>query len=245
MENNSFHTSFIPKKPMVSTDTRQAFKSSSFNILSFFVGLLVVGAFVVVIGMYFYKDYLNKEIESKSNSLAITRENLEEGTLVELQSFNRRLNSSKKILANHTVISPFFEILGTLTLPEVQFNNFSGVLSNDGKGLAVTMGGLAKDYRTVAVQSDIFNSEKAKFFNDVSFADLSLSDGKNTKGLVNFTVSFFVDPSFLSFENNILKYKDNQETNVIQESNLENLNTKEDMKTEEKDKLLSNKENIQ
>lgn len=233
------------------TNTRKAFKSRSFNFLSFVSSLLIIVVLLAVAGLYFYKDYLNKEIKSKSNSLTITRESLEEGTLIELQSFNRRLNSSKKLLANHTVISPFFELLGALTLPEVQFNNFSGVLSSDGKGLAVTMGGLAKDYRTIAVQSDIFNSEKAKSFNDVSFSDLSLSDGKNTKGFVNFKVSFFVDPSFISFENNILKYKNTEIVNSNQgESQPTEKKVEQEIKVEEKTqatetKLSDNKEKTQ
>lgn len=229
MDNNTFHhTSFIPKKPVVTNGQRFQKPKKSFGFLSFFTTLVIVFIVFVTGGLYLYKDFLNKEIESKSQSLAITRESLEEGTLIELQNFNRRLNSSKNLLANHIVISPFFNLLNALTLPEVQYVNFTGVLSDS--GFAVSMGGLAKDYRTIAVQSDLLNSDKAKGLNDVSFTNLKLSNEKDSKGYVSFDVSMIVDPSFISFENVLLQKKstDTTQREPIQNNelteNLENSN---------------------
>ncbi len=208
---NSFHTSFIPKKPVVNTPYKRREPLGILSFISFTVILLTICA---VGGFYFYKDYLNKQIVSKKNSLNIARESLEEKTLVELQTFDRRLNSSQRVISNHIVISPFFTLLDSLTLPNVQFTNFSGSMSDTGKGFAVSMSGFAKDYKTVALQSEIFNSDLAKELNEVAFTDLSLSDEKNTKGFVSFNISFFVNPSFISFENNILQYKDIESTNL-------------------------------
>lgn len=223
---NSFHTSFIPKKPVVSSN-RNFQTNRSFNIIGFIATLVVLFVILSAVGIYFYKDYLNKQLLAKKNSLTITRDSLEEKTLLELQSFNKRLDSSKKIVAGHYVISPFFELLHSVTLPQVQFSDFTAVMSNDGKGLAVSMNGLAKDYRTVAIQADVFNGEEAKVFKDVSFTNFKLSDEKNNKGFVSFNVSFFVDPSFLSFENNILKYKNTEiEKDVMQEQSLEVIDEK-------------------
>lgn len=202
---NSFHTSFIPKKPVLS-DNRNFRSKSSFDILSFVATLVIIFTILAIVGLYLYKAYMSKQVLSKVKSLELIRESLEEKTLLELQTFNKRLNSSKNLLAKHIVVSPLFELLNVLTLPNVQFDTFTSVLSD--KGLAVSMSGLAKDYRTIAVQSDIFNSEKAEAFKEVKFTDLKLSDEKNSKGLVSFKISFFVDPNFISFENNILKYKD-------------------------------------
>ena len=202
---NSFHTSFIPKKPVVGTPYKRREPLGILAFISFVIILFTIGA---IAGLYFYKDYLNKQLVSKKNSFDIARENLEEKTLVELQTFDRRLNSSQKIISNHIVISPFFYLLNSLTLPNVQFTNFSGSMSDTGKGFAVSMGGFAKDYKTVAVQSEIFNGDLAKELKDVLFTNLSFSDEKNTKGFVSFNLSFFVNPSFISYENNILQYKD-------------------------------------
>lgn len=106
--------------------------------------------------------------------------------------------------------------------------NFTGVLSDS--GFAVSMGGLAKDYRTIAVQSDLLNSDKAKGLNDVSFTNLKLSNEKDSKGYVSFDVSMIVDPSFISFENVLLQKKstDTTQREPIQNNelteNLENSN---------------------
>lgn len=250
MENNTFHTSFIPKKPVVSNG-RPMRPRRSFNLLSFLTTIVIIFVIATAAGLYFYKDYLNKEIASKSASLNLTKDRLEEGTLRELQNFNKRLSSSKQILSSHIVISPFFELLESITLPEVQFTGFNGALSKEGKGFAVSMGGLAKDYRTVAVQSDIFNGELAKDLNDVSFTNLTLSDEKNTKGFVSFNVSFFVDPSFISFENNLLEKKENSVNTEVQNpdstnAELQNITPEENSQSDNKGPDLSaNKEDIQ
>lgn len=246
---NSFHTSFIPKKPVVSNG--RSVQNRSLNIFSILATLVLLFVILSAVGLFFYKEYLNKQLLSKSDSLRITRESLEEKTLIDLQTFDRRLESSKNLISKHTVISPFFDILSSVTHPDVQFNSFSGVMSSDGKGLAVSMGGLAKDYRTVAIQSDILNSDKAKAFTDVSFQDLKLSDGKNTKGHVNFKVSFFVDPSFLSFENYILKNNDinvetkdlTKEDDTSKKSNIENTKIESNLNVVDKVNLPKNTSN--
>lgn len=260
MENNhSFSTSFIPKKPMVPTQGN--FRSrKSFDIFSFLSTFVVLVTILISVGIYFYKINLENEVKSKQNSLAVARESLEEGTLLELQIFNKRLISSNKILANHHVLSPFFELLGDLTLEDIQYTSFNGVISE--KGLAVTMGGLGRDYKTVAIQSDILNSEDAKSLKDVSFSDLKLSDEKDSKGFVSFNVSFFVDKTFLAFENNLLKYKeqssflDNKDNTdqsqkldidpTKKEDSTKNQEIKQDIKNLQKNSTLEdNKLNIQ
>ncbi len=215
MDNTQFQTSFIPKKPIMDEPLRHVAKPmqrsiSIFTILAVSAVVLSGGAYT---GLYFYKAHLTANVASAKKSLALAKESFEPETIADLQLFDKRITASKQVLASHIVVSPFFDLLNSLTLPSIQFSKFTASGGINGESFDVTMSGNAKDYKSIAVQAGVFNSPAGKYFKDVVFSNLTLSDDKQSKGYVTFNVSFTVDPVLLSYEKQILNYteKDKKE----------------------------------
>lgn len=191
---NSFQTSFIPKKPITSTVSEKEPKSF-FSIIAVFVLIAII---LISGGLYLYKSYLIKQKTDLSASLSITRDSFEKDTIVELELFDKRTTSAKQILANHIVFSPMFALLGEITIPQIQYTDFSQQTSDN--GFMVNMEGIAKDYRSIALQADMFNTTKGSSFKNVLFSNLTKDKNNN----VTFDLKFEVMPELLSYEKNTL-----------------------------------------
>lgn len=187
---NSFQTSFIPKKQTVSGYSKIGHQSL-FYFLAIFLLVVVILASG---GLFFYKNYLTKQKNGLSESLSASRESFEEETIEELNLFNRRTDAVKQILSNHVALTPVFSLLEEITVPTIQFKSFNQQVL--GKESSVKIEGVAKDYRAIVLQSEVFSGEKGNAFKNVIFSDLE----KDKNGHVNFNLSFNVDPNLFSYE---------------------------------------------
>lgn len=187
---NSFQTSFIPKKAMTGNGASKEPKSlfSSISLFLLIVILLAAG------GVYLYKNYLIKQEEGLSVSLTKTRDTFEKDTLEELEMFNKKSLAATQILSKHLVLSPFFARLSEITIPSVQYKNFDYQAGTN--AYTVSIKGIAKDYRSIAQQSDAFNTAKGRSFKNVLFSDLTRDKNNN----VTFSLSFDIEPDLLSYE---------------------------------------------
>ncbi|MFA7315652.1 MAG: hypothetical protein WC059_02515 [Candidatus Paceibacterota bacterium] len=207
---NSFQTSFIPKKPIVPAPSAAPLSTphtkSIFSILS--VGLLILVG-VTAGGLFLYKNYLTNQKEVLSQSLVRARDSFERDTILELETFDKRMSASKKILTSHIVLSPLFTLIGELTIPSIQYTKFEHQMTD--KGLFyVKMTGTARDYKSIATQSEIFNSSKGRYLKSVVFSNLTTTEVKEKdtkKTSIGFNVEFIVDPVLLSYEKNLLVSK--------------------------------------
>lgn len=194
---NSFQTSFIPKKPIISNTTSSGGgKTTSISmVVSVFILVVMLLAFG---GLYVYKNfYLLKNKETLSANLFKIRDSFNKDTITELEIFDKRTSIAKQILDGHVVLSPLFEKINELTLSSIQYTKFEHKISND--LFIVNMSGIARDYKSIAIQADIFNADKGQAFKDVIFSNLT----KDKNNFVTFDVEFSVDPSLLSYSNNI------------------------------------------
>jgi len=200
MENNSFQTSFIPKKPINATisgssvgfEKKHSNPFVTFSVIIFILTILISG------GLFFYKSYLINQKDNLASTLGQIKNSFEQGTISELELFDKRMSASKQALSNHIVLSPMFSLLGEVTIPVVQFTEFNHESTDE--GFIVKISGISPDYRSIALQADMFNSSKGRMFKNVIFSNLNKD--KNNK--VTFDVEFLVDPSLLSYENSIL-----------------------------------------
>jgi len=200
---NSFQTSFIPKKPIVPNKTKEKKTKSLFLLIA--TTLLIISG-VISVGLYIYKSQLVESRSSRSNSLSTIRSNFEENTIEELALYNKRMETAKMVLKNHVVLSPLFSLLSEITIPEVQYNSFKH--ESEDEMLTVKLEGLALDYRSIALQANMFNDSRNVYFKNVLFSDLN----KDTNNNVKFNLEFEVDPSLISYENNGLSMFEKDET---------------------------------
>jgi hypothetical protein len=206
---NSFQTSFIPKKPLTPVGPSSSHSNASKSLFSILATLLLVVLSITAGGLYFYKGYLNQQKKVLSTSLEKVRATFEQDTISELELFDKRVSASKQVLNGHIVLSPMFTLLGNLTIPSIQYTKFSHETTE--KGFFVKMSGVARDYRSIALQADVFNSAKGRSFRNVVFSNLT----KDKNNAVGFDVEFIVDPSLLSYEKNTALEEVQAKTNPV------------------------------
>lgn len=210
---NSFQTSFIPKKSMTPSGASKEPKSL-FTLISVF---LLIVTILAAGGVYLYKSYLKQDEVKLSSQLSKTRDTFERDTLEELELFNKRSESASKILANHLVLSPLFTRLAEITIPSVQYKTFE--YQTGSSAYTVSIKGLAKDYRSIAQQSDAFNTTKGRSFKNVLFSDLT----RDRNNYVTFSLAFEIEPELLSFEKSLMipasKPSVVEPTNIVPEDN--------------------------
>lgn len=190
---NSFQTSFIPKKPVLSSPNGHKLPRSLFLVLSIFILIITI---LTSVGLFLYKNNLEKQRDSLSISLAEIRDSFEKDTVDELLLFDRRIELSKKILDNHIIFSPFFNLLGELTIPSIQYTSFKN--EDTKNNIVIEMKGIARDYRSIALQAEIFNSPQASNLSNVLFYNLVKDKNNN----VSFDLKFNIKPGFFSYKNN-------------------------------------------
>lgn len=198
--NDSFQTSFIPKKP-INNSVIEKKSSSPFVTFSLVILFLTI---LASLGLFFYRIYLSNQKSSLAEALNKARASFEEETIKELEQFSSRIEISKNILENHIVLSPMLSVLSEITIPTIQYTEFKHSTSKD-MIFVVNMKGVAVDYKSIALQSEMFNSIKGRFFKNVIFSNLIRNNyGTAGNNYVAFDVSFEVDPYLLSFSQNPL-----------------------------------------
>ncbi|HEU0085749.1 MAG TPA: PilN domain-containing protein [Candidatus Paceibacterota bacterium] len=191
METN-FQTSFIPKKPMVPERT---VKSKPVGLLTVLSLLIFFTALISTVALYLYKETLEKNIVRMENDLNLAKARFEPEKISQLGLLNKRLEAGQAVLSKHIAISPIFTALSNVTMKSVRYTKFSyGIEGERDVKVVVKLEGVASDYRSVALQSDLFSS--SKYFKETVFSELSLDE----KGKVKFNLTFSVDPVFVDYQ---------------------------------------------
>lgn len=193
-----FQTSFIPKKAL---SEERTVRQQPVSLVIFFATLLFFASLAAAGGVYFYKLSLVKKISSSAASLEKAKGAFEPKLIEDLQTLDRRLTAAQEILNNHIITSPIFASLSGLTLKSIQFTKFSYgfTAASGGQAIKVSMSGRARDYTSVALQSDMFGGNK--YFKDPVFSNLQLDE---KTGNVGFELEFMVDPSFVNFAQTVM-----------------------------------------
>lgn len=212
---NSFQTSFIPKKPIIANGANISNvvggeHTSIFMVVSIFIFIVMLVAFG---GLYLYKGYLTTNQKQLSDNLFKIRDSFDKDTIAELELYDKRTSVAKNILNNHIILSPLFKTLDKLTLPSIQYTKFEHTTNNG--VFSVSMTGIARDYKSIALQADVFNTKDGNMFKDIIFSNLT----KDKNNFVTFNIEFNVDPALLSYSNNITNIKtDIENTNTVTDS---------------------------
>jgi hypothetical protein len=188
-----FQSSFIPRGPVGTTATiSRAGNIGSGGIFGFLAIILFVLSVAGSIAVYGYNTYLLSRISQMGADLEAARTTLEPESIKELTQLNTRILTTSELLSKHTVLSPLFDYLESATVRNVRFTQFS--YSTTERGLTLSMGGQARGYTSVALQSDVFN--QSKYLKNPIFGDLNLDKNGN----VIFSFIATIDPSIISYK---------------------------------------------
>jgi hypothetical protein len=196
----NFQTSFIPKKPIVKERVSYSQPVGILMVASIFILFTVL---IASGGLYFYKGILSKNITDMQNTLVLAQSRFELSKISELQVLDKRLNASTEILSKHVAISPIFTVLEAITMKTVRFTKFGYTLGSDkNAAVDIKMSGVAKGYRDIALQSDLFTSNAIAHKNFINpiFSNLTL----DASGNVLFDLEFSVDSLFVNYKQTLL-----------------------------------------
>ena len=189
-------TSFIPKKPLTENNVRHS-GLSFFSLIAF---ILFLASVAFAGGVVVYKAAIENDIKIQKQNLEKSRESFDTSFIGTIVRFNTRIETAKLLLKKHVAITPIFQLIQQNTVSSVTFRDFSFKPSQDGT-LTIQMSGYARDYDSIAQQSDEFG--RSRYFKDVLFSDLNPDNNGNIK----FIFKAKVDPSLVSFENALQQNK--------------------------------------
>lgn len=202
----NFQTSFLPQKPLTEPVTVK--EKVSLGIFGFIGIIVFVISAGLALGVYFYEANLSKQLTDKQLQLNNARNILESPLIGEAKTLGRRISDTNQILSSHIIVSPIFEALQLNTLKSLQFNHFSYTVPTDPTGkISVEMTGVARDYTSIALESD--QLAKNKDIQNPLFSGLAL-DAKT--GNVTFSLNFTVTPEFVNFANHLSDYQTSSTT---------------------------------
>ena len=105
-----FQTSFIPKGPATNAGAVNFADRHKGQGLFGFIATLVFGISVVAaLGVFGYNLYLTSQIAQMGTDLAAAKASLDPDTINQISRLNSRIVSTQTLLAQHTVLSPFFD----------------------------------------------------------------------------------------------------------------------------------------
>lgn len=192
-------TSFIPKQSLSQAPSHMPRRVSGLSLLAWFIFFVSI---LSAIAGYLYGAMTDRRITSLNNQIAEIKRGFETDTIKDIQRLNSRIDAGEDILAYHVAISPIFRTLEEKTLKSISFNKFGYVLSESSPGTSrqvlVTMSGRAKSYDAIAQQADSL-AENEYIVNPI-FSNMTLDEARGT---ISFDLSFFVDQSLVSYEQQV------------------------------------------
>jgi hypothetical protein len=192
-------TSFIPKRPIESSSEPIHHRNGSIGLLSLITFVVVVGTGIAFAGVYIYQKQLVSQKAKLEDSIKQAQDGIGTEFVSDMKRLNSRIDGVKDLIKNHIVVTPIFDALQASTLRSVQYKDFSYTIKNDTTTktsvVAVDLTGTAKNYATIALQSDAF-STNALIKNPV-FSNLTVDDKTRT---INFKLNFSVSVSDLAYQ---------------------------------------------
>lgn len=189
-------TSFIPRKTLGRESSIQEKPVSIVLIIATFIFVMAV---ISAGGVFLYKYILTGKIDSSSKYLDQRKAALEPATIEELTRTDKRLRVASQLLGGHVVTTPVFNLLEKMALETVRFTKFE-YRNEDGEFPVVRISGQAKSYGSVALQADLFNSDK-QFVKSALFSNLNLDD----KGNVTFDAVVNLDQDLTNYKKTLAR----------------------------------------
>ena len=195
MNNDTPKISFIPKSSLAQ-DEAFITRSRPRSVLGFLALITFLFSASSYAGLYFYQDFLLKNIEKKTSEIQLAKQKLNDSSeIVKAKVFQIRANLARELLDKHIVVLPLFTFLKENTIKNIFYGKFD--FSHEGGDLKLLVSGEAPTYASLAYQADIFGKNK----NLLSF---SVGDVKLTEfGSVSFTFTMVFAREYLSFAENI------------------------------------------
>lgn len=169
---------------------------ANINLFALIATVIFVTTLAAGGAAFFYKNLLAKQIEADKASLERARGAFDPELINQIVRFDTRIETAKKLLQSHVSVGPLFQFIADITLPSVRFNNFEFTYLSP-EEVQVSMTGQARNYASVALQSDVLNEQKN--LTEVTIGDMDLGNA----GDISFSVSAKVSPELLRYSSTL------------------------------------------
>lgn len=182
-------TSFVPRQPIQATN-RRAFLGGD-NL--FLIGTLIVAGISVIlsISLFAYDRYLASTLQDKMAELETAKTEVNQKEIENFVQLSDRMKNVREVLNNHIVLSDFLTVFEGLTLQNVRFASLDLTVAAD-RSVKAEMAGTAKNFNTLAAQSNTLATEKN--IRRAIFSGITLNPLNNTVG---FKLSAEIDPKIV------------------------------------------------
>ena len=177
---------------------------SIFLTISIIIFIISIGA----AGFSFaWEKVLNNQQNQYKDTLAKDQNQFNTSLINTLMKANSKIDIAKGLIANHLAVSEIFNIIGQLTIGNVQWKSFTfsapdvsgSSAGGTSKDITVSMQGETDSYYSVAYQSDVFG-QSSEFGTNKAIKNPVLSNlSVGSDGKVDFSFTASVDPSELSY----------------------------------------------
>lgn len=185
-----FQTSFIPKQSQQARGSGRRLSSGNFFFgftLLVFLGVMGFTAAVLV-----WTKYTEKSITSLESDLKKSQEQYDRRFIEEAARLNTRIETSKRLLANHVALSGILSFLENTTTRDVSLTSLSIQKSEDGK-ILLSADGVALDYPAIVAQSDAYG--QGSLVRDLIFEGLNA----NEAGQIEFSLNAVADQKLIDY----------------------------------------------
>jgi hypothetical protein len=186
-----FQSSFIPKKPVVSTQNTAIPVAQETNIFSLVAGVMFTVAILVSAALFGYQKVLHNQILTAQQAVSDARSAFEADKIQDLIDSNGKIDSAKQLLVKHVALSKLLLLMQQLTLANVKFDDLE--YTNQSGLPTLTIAVEAQSYNALASQSDIFRANE--FIKSPYFTEFSPQDTGSIKAKFNSTI----DTSLVSY----------------------------------------------
>ena len=162
---------YIPRSSFSQTQSaipEQIKKTHTIRLFSVLGTAMLVCSLLSVAGVFLYKGYLEKELESLKGELSTLSQGDNDRKMLEIQQYDQKLNVARTLLDNHIAISRLFDTVGLSTKETVRFKEID-YKYDPGFDAEVKLSGDTKELQSVALQ-------KMQFFKDSIFDDFVVRD---------------------------------------------------------------------
>lgn len=184
----SIPTSFVPHQASGGARRVQTDFGNAFSVAAY--GMLIL-SFLAMFGVFFYGRILSADLSAHNTELADAEAAIDPVTIESFIQLRDRLDSSKRLLAEHVAVSGLFAALEQRLPSTVRFSSFHVVI--DAKGASIEGTGVSRSFNALAFASESFAADGR--FKDIIFSKMSL----NKDSSVSFNFSSALDPRLLAF----------------------------------------------
>jgi hypothetical protein len=180
-------TSFIPKKTIPKT----AEKGGTISFFLLISVIIFITSIAILGGTFLYKGFLVKGLEESASILEKEKGGFKPALIEELTRLDARIESTKIVLNKHLNLPALFEFLEENTLKSIQFETFDYIFKSE-DSITINTKGIARNYASVALQSDIFGD--SKYIQNPIFSKLNV----NRQGSVTFNFTASIDSRLIT-----------------------------------------------